>query len=410
LAQALSANADKLVLAIENEIEQNTIENEKAVKRTNMMLIGMTLFALVVAVAILWLYVANNLLRRLMKLIHAMQQIAAGDLTTRVNRNGDDEISQMGNALAVLRNISREAEALKDQQQAHEAKLQEEKTRAAMEMADQFDQSVGQSISILSDNVTNMRSQAQEMQTIATQTQQETVETSQASTAMSQDIASVATATEELSYSINEISEQVAKSTAISADAVGRSQDLNHNITSLEKNSLEIENVIGLINSIANQTNLLALNATIEAARAGEAGKGFAVVASEVKTLANQTTRATDEISALIQNIQVDVSGAVEAAGSISEVISSIENISASISSAVEQQGSATQEISQTVNQSADNCNMIAQRLSDVTSALTNAGDMMNDVIEGVHQVDEQSNVLTDNVDGFLDQIREDKS
>jgi methyl-accepting chemotaxis protein len=161
-----------------------------------------------------------------------------------------------------------------------------------------------------------------------------------------------------------------------------------------------------LINIIAEQTNLLALNATIEAARAGEAGKGFAVVASEVKNLSNQTSNAVDNIVALIDEIQKEVNGAVTAASDIDNVINQMDEISSGIASAVDEQASATREISQTGTLSSDNCNEIARRVQDVFMALTQANQLMRQVLEGARQVDQESSSLSEKVNGFLNHIR----
>ena len=181
---------------------------------------------------------------------------------------------------------------------------------------------------------------------------------------------------------------------------------MNGNITRLNEGSQEIENVISMISGIAEQTNLLALNATIEAARAGEAGKGFAVVASEVKNLSNQTTSATEDIRTLIGNIQSEISSAVDAAEQIDKVIKEISEIAGGISTAVEEQGGATREISRTVNQSATNCSVIAERVQEVSTALSKTNQSMGQVIDGVQKIDEESTLLTDNVDRFLSSVR----
>ena len=136
----------------------------------------------------------------------------------------------------------------------------------------------------------------------------------------------------------------------------------------------KIGDVVKLINDIAGQTNLLALNATIEAARAGEAGKGFAVVASEVKSLANQTAKATEDISAQIKSIQSATGGAVQAIGGIGQTIGRISEIATTIASAVEEQGAATQEIARNVQQASAGTNEVSSNIVNVTQAATETG------------------------------------
>src|SRR5262249_6109079 len=160
-----------------------------------------------------------------------------------------------------------------------------------------------------------------------------------ASEQASTNVQTVASAAEELSASIAEISRQVSQAAKVAGDAVSRATATNQSVAALAEGAQKIGDVVKLINDIAGQTNLLALNATIEAARAGEAGKGFAVVASEVKSLANQTAKATDEIAAQIQGIQASTKDAVTAIREIAGVIGQVSEISTTIAAAVEEQG-----------------------------------------------------------------------
>lgn len=408
ISNALTNQVNHVVSQTEDSIEKSIVESKEITKKTVIILLLITILAIAVALSIGWFYVAKNLVQRLMELVSNMQRIANGDLATRVNRNGSDEISQMATSLAVLRNVSREAAELKEKQEEARQESEREKSKAALEMANEFDLSVGQSITTLATNVSSMEDQAKEMHKIAGTTLNETVEISRAADVMSNDISTVASSTEQLSASISEISHQVSKSTNVSQDAVARAAEMNGNISRLQKGSQKIESVIDLINTIAEQTNLLALNATIEAARAGEAGKGFAVVASEVKNLAQQTTKATEDISVLIGNVQGEISGAVEAASRIDKVIFELSHISSSVSSAVEEQGAATQEISRAVSQSSDNCTTIAQRVQEISASLSKAENVMGNVVEGATLIDNESSSLSERVESFISNIRED--
>ncbi len=406
LAEGLSGQISELVNETEADIALTAEENKASSKQTEIIMIVIAAASLIISILIGWLYVVRSLLRRLMGLVSSMENIANGDLKTSILRNGNDEISKMGHALAALRNVSREAVTLKEEQELSHARVEEEKRLNSHKLANDFDVSVGSSISVLSSNVTVMRDQAKEMQGLAEESQKEAQEISGASDAMSSDISTVASATEELSASISEISNLVNKSTECSHNAVDRATTMNGNITRLNEGSQEIENVISMISGIAEQTNLLALNATIEAARAGEAGKGFAVVASEVKNLSNQTTSATEDIRTLIGNIQSEISSAVDAAEQIDNVIKEINDIAGGISTAVEEQGGATREISRTVNQSATNCSVIAERVQGVSAALNKTNQSMGQVIDGVQKIDAESSLLTENVDQFLNSVR----
>ena len=192
---------------------------------------------------------------------------------------------------------------------------------------------------------------------------------SAASEQVNQNIQTVATGSEEMSASIKEIAHNATQATKVTSDAVQLADTTNKTVTKLGDSSAEIGQVIKVITSIAEQTNLLALNATIEAARAGEAGKGFAVVANEVKELANQTAKATEDISNKIQAIQTDTQSAVDAIGKISTVIGQISDISNTIASAVEEQSATTNEITRNVTEASRGSQEIAQNITGVAEA-----------------------------------------
>lgn len=202
---------------------------------------------------------------------------------------------------------------------------------------------------------------------------------SAASDQVNQNIQTVATGSEEMSASIKEIAHNANQATKVTSDAVTLAETTNKTVTQLGVSSAEIGQVIKVITSIAEQTNLLALNATIEAARAGEAGKGFAVVANEVKELANQTAKATEDISSKIQAIQSDTQNAVAAIGEISDVIGQISDISNTIASAVEEQSATTNEITRNVTDASRGSQEIAENISGVAQAAHSTTEGAND-------------------------------
>ncbi len=405
LSNGLSHSVNQIVSSVQSQMDTVIEDNETKAQNTFFVLLIVAVIAIVLSVAIGWLYVAKNLIRRLLKLQNSMQQIADGDLATRINRNGKDEISSMGMALAVLRNGLRETEKLKQEQETIRLANEKEKQEHADRLSEEFNTSVGQSVEVLSSNVRDIRTQAQEMSSQSSQTLDETKEVSGAAQVMSQDIAVVASSTEQLSASISEISQQVTQSSKVATKAVQCSATMNENIAKLEAGAKKIESVIGLIDMIAEQTNLLALNATIEASRAGEAGKGFAVVASEVKNLANQTTSAIDEISTLVQNVQSEVVAAVKANNEIANIIGDMDQLSAGVASAVEEQSAATAEISRTVGNAARQVDLITSQVEAVASRIQRNGELTFDVLNGVAQIDERTSTLTNDVDTFLRNI-----
>ena len=198
----------------------------------------------------------------------------------------------------------------------------------------------------------------------------------------------------------------MARSSQIASKAVGDAQRTNATVGALSTGAEKIGEVVKLIHSIAAQTNLLALNATIEAARAGESGRGFAVVASEVKALANQTAKATEEISAQVAAMQASTSEAVASIGGITETIGQMSEITVSLSTAIEQQGDATREIARNIQQVAAGSSEISAHIGGVSTAAAATGLAASDVLSNARELDTQSGMLRTAVDGFLAKVR----
>ncbi len=251
-----------------------------------------------------------------------------------------------------------------------------------------------------------MRANAERMASIATTTSQRSHDVAYAAEQASVNVQAVASASEELSASINEISRQVGASSNIAREAVAEADQTNRTVNGLVDAAQRIGDVVSLISNIAAQTNLLALNATIEAARAGESGKGFAVVASEVKHLANQTAKATEEIAAQISAMQEAARGSANAIKGVGSTIDRISEIVTTVAAAVEEQAAATLEITRNIQQASSGTQSVTRIIGDVTEASTETGTISTEVLDASGQLHRQADVMSARVDAFLTRIR----
>ena len=216
----------------------------------------------------------------------------------------------------------------------------------------------------------------------------------------------VAAATQQLSSSIDEIGKQTENVATVTRKAVQEAASSDKTVNTLAEATNKIGEVVGLIQSIAEQTNLLALNATIEAARAGEAGKGFAVVASEVKSLANQTAKATEEIDGLVKDVQGVSTETAQTIATISSVISQIDEIAGVIATSVDEQASAAREIAQTVEQTATAVDEVSRDIASVGDVASQTSDQATSMSSASEQLSQMAKDLSHEVDSFLGQMR----
>jgi len=353
-----------------------------------------------------WL-IARDILGALDRQKSRMQRIAEGHLDHPVEETGrGDEIGRMAETLDVLRQTAISARSLEAEQVASKQRSENEKRQAIMALADRFDASVGQLVGRMASGSSELETTAKSMTGTAERTNQRAALVGSAASEASTRVQTVAAAAEELSSSITEISRQMAQSAAISGRAVETARRTDVTVRALAEGAEQIEHVAELISSIASQTNLLALNATIEAARAGEAGRGFAVVASEVKSLANQTAKATDEIRQQIVSMQTVTTTAVGAIRNISNTISEINDVTTAIAAAVEEQGAATREIARNIQHAAGGTSEVSSNIVGVSSASTEAGTAATEVLTASSALRREADVLREEIDAFLSNIR----
>jgi methyl-accepting chemotaxis protein len=339
-------------------------------------------------------------------IVKPMQEFTRGDLTADVPHRGEKtEIGSMADALQIFK------EALIAKRAADEAAAREAEEKIARgqridQATRQFEISIGEIVETVSSASTELEASAGTLTSTAERSQDLATTVAAASEEASTNVQSVASATEEMTSSITEISRQVQESARIASEAVDQARKTNDSVSELSQAANRIGDVVELINTIAGQTNLLALNATIEAARAGEAGRGFAVVASEVKALAEQTAKATGEISQQINGIQNATQTSVSAIKEIGQTIGRMSEISSTIASAVEEQGAATQEISRNVQEAARGTQQVSANISDVQRGATETGSASGQVLSAAQSLSQDSTRLKMEVAKFLDTVR----
>ncbi|MEU8664250.1 methyl-accepting chemotaxis protein [Actinoplanes philippinensis] len=332
--QMVELDADETADAVHNgDRAHDGYENGR--RASILMIVAGALLALGLGVA-----VARRIVRSLTRVRGVCEALADGDLTRTSGVTSRDEPGQMAQALdRAVENLRRTV------------------------------QTIDGSATALAGAAEQMSSTALQMAASAEQASSQAQTVSAAAEEVSRSVETVSAGSEEMGASIREISQNAAEAARVASEAVDITTATSATMSKLGESSAEIGNVIKMITMIAEQTNLLALNATIEAARAGDAGKGFAVVASEVKDLAQETARATEDISRRIETIQADTTGAVSAIEEISHVIARISDFQTTIASAVEEQTATTAEMNRSVAEAATGTTGIAQNITVVATA-----------------------------------------
>ncbi|WP_315743285.1 MULTISPECIES: methyl-accepting chemotaxis protein [unclassified Bradyrhizobium] len=348
----------------------------------------------------------RDIARCIASIIRPMQALGEGDLATEIPHRGErTEIGMMADALQVFKTAliaKREADDIAQQ----EAQVKLERSRRLDELTGRFEAAVGEIVETVSSASSALEGHAGGLSNTANRAENLATAVTTASEEACTNVQSVASATEELSASVNEISRQVQDSARMANEAVAQARRTNEQVSELSKAAARIGDVVELINTIAGQTNLLALNATIEAARAGDAGRGFAVVASEVKTLAEQTAKATGEIGQQISGIQAATQESVGAIREISGTIEKLSEISSTIAAAVEQQGAATQEISRNVQHAAAGTQQVSANVTDVQRGAVDTGSAASQVLSAAKSLAGDSARLKLEVKKFIDGVR----
>jgi len=406
-AAAMEDGVNMLVGDLQSGVDKSADAASTLTQQSSVVMYGVGGAAIVIPLLIYLVYVRGNLLRRLAGLQKSMISLADGDLEVAVPSAGSDEISAMGRAVDVFK-----ANAIKVRDmQAEEERLNRERNEALRDelltLADNLQGEVESAVNEIAALAEQLQGVSGQMTDSAELVSGQSDEVSKSADEATGNVETVASATEQLSSSNAEINRQMAETTRISNEAAQRAQHTNELVNSLSQSASRIGEVIALITDIAEQTNLLALNATIEAARAGDAGKGFAVVAAEVKNLANQTEKATEEISGQITGIQKATGESVNAIGEIGSIIDSLNEIATTISAAVEEQGAATDEITRNVRGAADRTRAVSASIAEVANETGRTGQLSGEVLTTSRSASEKVSEMRTRISSILDDLRQ---
>ncbi|MBN8531752.1 MAG: methyl-accepting chemotaxis protein [Alphaproteobacteria bacterium] len=350
--------------------------------------------------------IGNAIAQPLMRLTRDVSRIADGDYDIQVfGTRRQDEIGRMARAIETLRENAERVRAIEEEQQKKAKQAETDKRGLMKKTAQELQNVMNQAIESLRHSSKAVDEMSHTLSQVAEEGSRQAAGLAGSSDSSSSNVQTVASAAEELSASIGEITRQIAKSAQMTSQAVANAMQTEKTVEALAQAAQQIGDIVNIINDIAEQINLLALNATIEAARAGEAGKGFAVVASEVKNLATQTTKATERIAAEVSGIQKETGQAVGAIKDINKIVTEINDISTMIAAAVEEQGAATQEIARNVQNAAAGAQQVSSGVQEVAQSYAETGKTAGKLKGSAAELVQQTSQIKQSMESFISNI-----
>lgn len=400
----MSQLADKIIAA---QVAQAKTEATAAKNAQTTGISFLTLFAVVVAVVscgIAYMFSRTTVVG-INRIAKTTEELARGNLDVDISAlSRGDELKSVVDSLNVFKSNAEEKTRLAEIEAAT-LKTREERTRQMSELAERFRHEAQDMLDALSAAASDLDTNGRTLLTIAQENERRSQSAVSSIRNSADNVQNVASATTELSASIGVIGDQAVRSVEIAAEAVSEADRTNDSMAELSRAADQIGEVVDLINAIAQQTNLLALNATIESARAGEAGKGFAVVASEVKSLAQQTAKATDEIRDRIKDIQTAAQNGVSAIRGIGATIKHMNEIASSIADSVHQQGDATNEIARNVNEASDGTTTASSSVSQLSASAADTEKASTEMLGAARQLTDRTQAMGENIRRFLSEL-----
>ncbi|WP_454916085.1 methyl-accepting chemotaxis protein [Xanthobacter sediminis] len=406
-AEAVRKSVALLVGSLDEKLNQSVASTQDEYRYSSTVMIVGAAAGILLSLGLGYLIGQYGISRPIRTIVTVLQQLARGEFATVVvGTERADEVGEVARSALVFKQNGEEKLRLEREAEQAKAEAEADKRATMGRLAEGFEASVGGIVDIVSSAATELEAAAQTLTASTEETSAQSSAMAAASEQASANVETVAAAAEELAGSISEIGRQVEESARMARDAAANADEAAHKMEALSESATSIAAVVDLISAIAQQTNLLALNATIEAARAGDAGRGFAVVASEVKSLAEQTGKATQQIADQISAIQAATHDSVEVMGAVNKAIEDINGVSSMIAAAVTQQMAATGEIARNVQQAAVGTKQVSENIESVSVTARDSGVASTQVLSSAEELARQGERLRAEVHTFLSNVR----